>query len=306
MKLLEVARMGLLSFVLGCFSGTGPYNKKDGSWFWKKDRMGVDAKEPLTYLSEDFATATGSAYFRGDRITNSDGATFQVLNEWLTKDKDRVYYSDTYRKDTEAWLIKRGRTAEIAGADVSTFQALKSRYARDAKRIYWEGQPISIHDPASFEVLESSYARDRTTGYYLQVPVLGSDGATFASVSDFYAKDATHAWYSGAPDSSEKYRGVITNTILADALPASFVSVDIYYAKDAAHVWYKTSLLKGVDPATFETFGSYAKDATHVIYEGRILKDGDGASFVWLGAERTPTADAKDARGEFLDGKRVK
>jgi len=129
MKLFKVLRMGLLSFVLGCFSSSGPYHKKDGSWFWKNDRMSVNASESLTFLSEDFATADGNAYYRGDRIANSDAATFQVLNEWLTKDKAHVFYSDTYRKDTESWLIKRGRSVVIDGKCADNDDGQK--YVRD-------------------------------------------------------------------------------------------------------------------------------------------------------------------------------
>ena len=301
----KVARMGLLSFILACFSSTGPYHKKDGSWYWKDDRMNIKDSESLTMLTDHFATAAGVAYYRGGVIPGSDAATFRALNDWLAKDAKHVYYCDTYRKDTEYWLVKRGMAVPIDGADAATFLALASRYSRDTARIYWEGQPIAIKDPATFEVLISSYARDRITGYYLQVPVEGSDGATFAAVSDFYAKDATHVWYSGAPDSSGKYMGVITNTVLKDASPTSFTNIDIWYGKDASHVYHKAALLTGVDPASFVVTGSYAKDATHVFYDGHAVKDVDAASFQWLGAESTPTADAKDAHGTLLHGARV-
>ena len=156
--------MGLLSFVLSCFSSTGPYHKKDGAWFWKDDRMNVKASESLTRLSDEFATARGVAFYRGDEIVGSDGPTFKALNDSLAKDVRRVYYCDTFRKDTEFWLVKRGRSRVIDGADAATFVALASRYARDARRIYWEWEPIPIRDPASFEVQEFSFARDRTTG----------------------------------------------------------------------------------------------------------------------------------------------
>ena len=94
----HIARMGLLSFLFGCGSSTGPYHKKDGSWFWKDDQMSVGADKVLTRLSDEFATVNSSAFYRGDVIPGSDATTFVVISEWLAKDKAHVYFCDTYTK----------------------------------------------------------------------------------------------------------------------------------------------------------------------------------------------------------------
>ena len=134
------------------------------------------------------AIANGRAYYRHIPIADTDGGSFQALDETHPKDARHVWYCDTYRKSEEYWLVKRSRTTVIEGADPPTYGLLGQRYSRDAARIYFEGVPYPVKHPSTFAVLYSSYARDSVTGYYMREPVKGSDGATFEGLSD-------HVWY---------------------------------------------------------------------------------------------------------------
>ena len=131
-------------------------------------------------------------------------------------------------------------------------------------------------DAATFEVLYSSYSRDKTRGYYMQEPVANSDGATFTALDDRYAKDKSHVWYSNFETDGGAHAPVATNTVLAGGDPATFVYLDRGYAKDARQVYHR----------------------------GAVLKGADAASFAMLPAPENG-ADAKDATGTYLDGKRA-
>jgi hypothetical protein len=177
--------LSLLAWLFGCRADS-PYHVKDGSWYWKDDRIDLPASAALTPLHGSFAVASGRGYFRGDAIAASDGATFQALDDSSANDARHVWYCGTYRKSQEYWLVKRTRASVIAGADPATFRLLTQRYARDATHIYFEGVEFSVRDPASFEVLYSSYARDHVTGYYMREVVPHSDGATFEGLSNHF------------------------------------------------------------------------------------------------------------------------
>jgi hypothetical protein len=247
-RLMVMAVLGFLASLAGCRADS-PYHVKDGSWYWKDDRLDVPASAALKPMNGSFAIANGRGYFRADQIADSDGATFQALDDTYAKDARQVWHCDTYRKSQEYWLVKRTRATVIAGADPSTFRLLTQRYTRDASRIYFEGVAFPVRDPATFEVLESSYARDRVTGYYMREVVPQSDGATFEALSNHFAKDKTHVWYSDI--NVDNGPGVVENLPLPNADPATFVVIDGDYGKDAKRVYRRATLLKDANPETF-------------------------------------------------------
>lgn len=121
--------VGLLAALFGC-RGESLYHRKDGVWYWKNDKIDVPAGAMFTPLNGAFAVAGGRGYFRGDRIADSDGATFQALDEAHAKDARQVWYSDTFRNSQEYFLVKRRRATAIAGADAGTYQ--RAAVVRDA------------------------------------------------------------------------------------------------------------------------------------------------------------------------------
>jgi hypothetical protein len=241
--------VGVLIVFVACRSES-PYHVKDGAWHWKNDKIDLPAGATLTPLNGTFAVAGGRGYFRGDRIVDSDGPTFQALDEAHAKDARQVWYCDTYRNSQEYFLVKRMRATAIAGADPATFRVLTQRYSRDASRIYFEGVPFPVRDPATFEVLYSSYARDRVTGYYMREVVPKSDGATFEGLSDHFARDKAHVWYSHI-NMDAAGPGVIENLPLPDADPATFVAIEGDYGKDAKRVYRRATVLPDANPQTF-------------------------------------------------------
>ena len=60
---------------------------------WKDDRLGLPSSATLTPLNGSFAVANGKGYFRADPIAESDGATFQALDDTYARDARRVWYA---------------------------------------------------------------------------------------------------------------------------------------------------------------------------------------------------------------------
>ena len=75
-------RMGLPAFIIGCFSNSGPYHKEDGSCFWKKDRMGVDASPCACERASD-AKAVSNARSRHLLTTIAPAMCDGLVAVWL-------------------------------------------------------------------------------------------------------------------------------------------------------------------------------------------------------------------------------
>jgi hypothetical protein len=301
MKPSAIARMGLLGFLIGCFSGK--YHKKNGEWYWKDQPMRQAASNAsVKQLNGDFAAAGDQAFFRAALISAADGRTFAALNDHYAKDKQSVFYCDDYRDGKEYYMIKRDRVAKIPGADAASFRLLDDYYARDAARVYFNGVPFLVNDVASFEVLSYLAGRDHTSGYYLQRPVPGSDGRTFAVVDDHYTKDDAKVFFSDSRMEDGALADVVT-TQLADAKASSFVSLGNEYGTDSVHVYFKGKAMAGATlPLDILNF-FYAKTATHVYYMSEPIKGADAATFK---VAPTDTYTALDTSAFYKEGHKLR
>jgi hypothetical protein len=253
-----------------------------------------------------FTTADGRAVYRGLTIDGSDARTFTVLSEHYAKDARRVYYCDTFRKGQEYYLVKHPRVAVLADADAATFRYLDEGYARDTARVYFEGAPFAVADVGTFELLTYGFARDRRTGYYHRTPVAGSDGATFEVLDASYARDR-HAVYHARVDPGSDANGgrpIVRARRVRGAQLASFAVLELGYATDAARVYHDGEPLT-TEVASFRLLPyDYAATATRVFYAGKPVPGADAASFRVLDMP-TDSADARDGRGAFQQGRRV-
>jgi len=268
------AIMGLLSLLFGCKS-QGPFEKRDGVW-----------------------------YYRDEAIANADARTFEVLSDHYAKDRSHVYYADTYREGQEYFTKRHSRVDAISGADAATFRYLDQGYARDTANVYFEGARFVVSDAASFELLDYGFAKDRLTGYYQQAPVPGSDGRSFAFVDNHYSKDATNAFYSWLEPGTNGGSPVPTTLRIAGALPTSFTALEFGYAADSARVYFKGNPLTN-DPASFRVLRlGYAVSKDAVFYDGVVVPGADASTFAMLDSP-TDSADARDAKRGYRQGRRA-
>src|SRR5262249_45612959 len=127
-RLGEILTMGLLSFLFGCgadeYSGKrgGPWQQKEGAW-----------------------------HYRELPIEGADAKSFAVLNDNYAKDKDNVYYGDTYRKGQEYYTVKHSRLRVLKDVDAATFRYLNYDYSRDKSSVFYEGVRFPVKDVETFE-----------------------------------------------------------------------------------------------------------------------------------------------------------
>jgi hypothetical protein len=299
-----MALAGILALLLGCRDrADGPFQQRDGAWYFKDEALDVPAGASVVRLKGDFAASADRVFYRAMPIAGAHAGTFAVLSEHYAKDRAKAYYADTHREGQEYYLVKHTRVRVIEGADAASFTYLDHGYARDAANAYFEGRSFPVADAATFVPLGYGHARDRVRGYYHQRPIAGSDGASFVALDDSYSKDAAHVFYSDMDLRSQPVE--IRSATLAGALPASFAVLGDGYAADSAHAWFKGKPLKDAIPPLEVLEVGYAKTATRVFYFGAPVPDADAATFRtdMMGASGT---DASDARGPFYEGKRVR
>ena len=159
--------VGLLSFLFGCGEKEVPFQQKDSAW-----------------------------HYHSTLIDGADAKSFQAVSAHYAKDRNRVYYGDTYRESKDYFTTKKSRVIVVEQADPATFRYLDSEYAMDRAHVYFEGVLFPVKDIETFQLLEYGFARDRLSGYYHQRPVPGSDGATFSVLDNHYSKDAKNVFYS--------------------------------------------------------------------------------------------------------------
>ena len=298
MKIVTTLLTALL--LTGC--SDGGHEKRDGAWRYDDNKVQVAHPGTFKPLKGAFARDAQSGYYRGYAIDGSDGPTFEVIDDYYARDRQRVYFCDTYRKGQEYYTMKHNRVIALEGVDPASFKLLKERYARDNSRLYFEGVQVPVKDLNSFEILENNFQRDHVTGYYRRMPIAGSDGSTFTVINTFYTKDKASVFYSAydADASTQPHRTVR----VAGASPESFVTRGAGYAADANQVYHNGKFLTK-DVANFEVLPSlYAKAGSVIYFDGEHVADADAATFAVL-ERREEDADARDARASYLRGVRV-
>ena len=149
---MKIVTTLLIAFLMSACSDSG-YEKRDGAW--RYDDYPAQVADPATFkpLKGPFARDAQSGYYRGVAITDSNGPTFEVIDDYHARDKQRVYFCDTYRKGQEYFSAKHNRVIALEGVDAGSFRLLKERYARDDSRLYFEGIHVPVKDLNSFEIL---------------------------------------------------------------------------------------------------------------------------------------------------------
>ena len=194
-----------------------------------------------------------------------------------------------FAREGDAWKY---RGSVIEGADAATFAPLSDHYAKDRHRVYYAD---TYRDGKEY----FSVAHHRVK------VIEGADAATFRYIDRGYARDATHVYDEGD-------RRPVTHA-------ASFALLDYAFARDSAVAYCHVTPIPGSDPASFAVLDShYARDRARVYWCGIesdggarrpyvkiVTLDADPATFAvsdTVGGD----ADARDARGAFKRGERVR
>jgi hypothetical protein len=98
-----------------------------------------------------------AVYSYGSPLPAVDKATFTPLNDFIAKDKNRIFNNEQ---------------PILSEADAESFELLEDHgFGRDKKHVYYLGtvRPFAIDgaDPASFQVLDGRYLKDKNSVYHI-------------------------------------------------------------------------------------------------------------------------------------------
>jgi hypothetical protein len=82
---------GFLLMLFGCGSRHGPYQRKDGAWYFNDLRVAEKGPEDFVPLLGPFAKSSVAGYYRGRAVPDSDGPSFAALSEHYAKDKGQSF-----------------------------------------------------------------------------------------------------------------------------------------------------------------------------------------------------------------------
>jgi hypothetical protein len=252
---------------------------------------------PVSYSCDNRA-----AYFEMTELHDSDPATFVVLsdNQYVAADSTGLYWqaSRSSAKDRERFLTSPRHEAArnaLRRHDPSPERWWNQPHAVEpdptpeaAPEIKWghvmiDGLPFWREtgndrtrtsdlpikaDPASFEVLSPIYARDKNTIFCRGRKLNKADPVTFQVLEGY--RDSTGADKAGlwARDKAHIYR--FNEVKKMDA--ATFEQLGICYARDRDRVYAYGTVVRGVDPATFEVVaGPLGRSGSKYYVEGYVV-----------------------------------
>lgn len=200
-----VRRDGAVHFIGGGITGTGAdatridmpspqlLRKVIRSQFGPfKTAEGLDVAS-FEVLSETYTRDKNRVYYKvvsNDEfiviaLPEADPASFELLEGGLTRDKSRVWYNDRIQQGVDAATVE-----PIAGGPVY----------RDKNSVFYQYDVIAGADPATFKHAGSGYYVDSKRVYWCTDPIPDADPATFKVLGDsFVGKDRSRAYRSGEP-----------------------------------------------------------------------------------------------------------
>lgn len=118
------------------------------------------------------------------RLPQADPASFEILAPLLVRDRKHVWYGEHLQPGVDPLTVK---PVERMGG-----------VFKDKNAVYFFGEKLAGADPASFLHLDSGYYADRNRIYWGNSPVPGADLASFEVIgSSFIARDKKMVYRSG-------------------------------------------------------------------------------------------------------------
>ncbi|MFA5831348.1 MAG: DKNYY domain-containing protein [Candidatus Paceibacterota bacterium] len=186
-------------------------------------------------LSKEYEIKPNGVYYEGRLIDIADPQTFEVLNRFISKDKEQVYYQYLNEASNVIFL-------PLKNADPQTFEILSDWYAKDKFKVYasldYSTSILRDADPLTFVAVDGYYGKDKNNVYFYGIKIKEADPATFVGYgvkNAQYAKDIKNAYYR-----NEIIQGVDLKT---------FKVIDGKFSKDIKHVYVWGEITGGADPS---------------------------------------------------------
>ena len=132
-----------------------------------------------------YARDAKGAYREGKLITGADGATFEPLNYYYSRDQEQVFHKET----------------PLEGADPETFiTEPKRQLAKDKTQAWYLDFKLEKLDGSKTEFLEGLYIKDEEDVYFGNKWIEGADAPTFETYTEngaVYGRDKIGTYSAG-------------------------------------------------------------------------------------------------------------
>jgi hypothetical protein len=116
-------------------------------------------------LNRKFAKDLTTAYYKDRAFSYADVPTFEALDEYYAKDKDRAYFCDEYREGQNYYLTKKQTILTIGNADTPTFTSLENGYAKDSTQAWFRGIAFQVEQVSSLVSINTYFSKDDVSAY---------------------------------------------------------------------------------------------------------------------------------------------
>ncbi len=273
-------------------------------WFFASCKSSNDKDKTVTKTSDKmdngFVRKNDTIWFYDIVLNNVDPNTFKIVDDYFFKDKNHVYFYETYRLGKDFFTSKRKRFLLLEKADPASFISLDYGYAKDKSTAWYNNSAFEVDDLESLVVINQHFLRDNKTAYLDRKRIKESDGISFELISEHYAQDLKRYYYYLPFDDT-----YVINPILCHY--ESFEVIDYQYAKDNTNVFFEGDKLQEAESKTFMMIShGYAKDTFHVFFRDKILENADPFSFTPFKENENSlgeTVYAKDKNGIYVNDK---
>jgi len=177
-------------------------------------------------------------------IADIDAISFVVIDDYFCKDKDHVFYFNSYRESSTYFLTKKHVVRKLESADVASFVSLGEGYAKDKQQAWYNDQSFRVKDLKNLTVLNHHFIKDNISAYNDRKAITGSHGATFELINSYYAKDSLHYYFLN-PEGGD----FSVYNIPCDH--STFTPLEYPYSKDKSHVFYRNEIIQDAIPQHF-------------------------------------------------------
>ena len=141
----------------------------------------------------DFAKDKNNVYVKNKKLKEFDPKTFEALDFWYVKDKDKVF--------KEYSLVLSNKDNRMKNVDPKTFEILNENIVKDKNTVIYRDKIIEDADAESFhiigEIYGTTYSCDKNNVYFNNNLILGVDLNSFEIISDEYSKDNKNVYKFG-------------------------------------------------------------------------------------------------------------
>ncbi|TMP82255.1 hypothetical protein CWB73_05030 [Pseudoalteromonas phenolica] len=217
--------------------------------------------------AKGYAKDKNYVYHYGKTVPFADPASFEVLSDLVSKDKNHLFY--------RAQPIK-GVSAQDAKLLNPSAELLDQLYILSQGRVFINMGEINFTpcDAKSLKVLkDTSYIKDNKCVFYRGIKLEGANPKKFKDKSWDYSVDNKNVYFEGKK--------------LAQVSSKGFDVLSYDYAENDDNVFFRDKLLVGVSTKDFEPLRyGYAKNIQGVYFEGKLLEGANRKLFRLSGYEK--------------------